>query len=196
VLSGQRRRDEGNTTRRWPGLGAVRQGSSHTQGLLAAKLGSDRARSRRGRRTARRGAAGRVRGGGERTGRAHLDDAATPGGTRHSDGGAGEAKGETEARRGSGGRELRKDRGRFVFLGASWAVVLLKFCTAGSGRNTVRAGSLTRGPWLSSSGGRRSTREERGRTRGRARRRHCGWATSRVGRRRGRGKRAGPGARP
>jgi hypothetical protein len=115
VLSGQRSRDEGSTTRRWLGLGAARQGSSHTQGLLAAKLGSGRARSRRGRRTARREAAGRVRGGGERTGRAHLDGATTPGGTRHSDGGAGEAKGETEARRGSSGRELRKDRGRFVF---------------------------------------------------------------------------------
>jgi hypothetical protein len=68
-------------------------------------------------------------------------------------------------------------------LGASWAVVLLKFRTAGSGRNTVHAGSLTRGPWLSRGGGRRSTR-------GRARRRRCGWAASHVGRRRGRGRRA------
>jgi hypothetical protein len=35
------------TLRSWPGLGAARQGSSHAQGLLAAKLGSDRAGSRR-----------------------------------------------------------------------------------------------------------------------------------------------------
>jgi hypothetical protein len=97
--------------RRWPRLGAAWQGSSRTQGLLAAKLGSCRARSRRRSGTARRGAAGTVLGGrergwgrGERTGRAHLDGAATPGGAQHSDGGADEAKGETETRRGSSGR--------------------------------------------------------------------------------------------
>jgi hypothetical protein len=84
------RRDKARTREACtPGTGLAarcesrRQGSSRAQGLLAAKLGSGRARSRRGRRMARRGTTGTQRthtvgegewGKGERTGRAHLDD--------------------------------------------------------------------------------------------------------------------------
>jgi hypothetical protein len=88
------------------GRGAAARRASWPRSWAAAERGLAGEVERRdeGLRGTVRGGRERGWGRGERTGRAHLDGAATPGGAQHSDGGADEAKGETEARRGSGGR--------------------------------------------------------------------------------------------
>jgi hypothetical protein len=91
------------TLRRWPGLGVARQGSSHAQGLLAAKLGSGRARSSSGKEN---GATRRCREspwwGRKDGGRAHLGEAPR---------GAARASSATALRagRGSGGGSARSE---------------------------------------------------------------------------------------
>jgi hypothetical protein len=137
--------------RRWPGLGVAQQGSSATRRASWPRFGQRQgevsARGQRGllageeeRRDA--GLQGgsvmgeRGRGRGERKGASSPWRRGTPGETRRSDGGAGEAKGKVEVRRGGVGEKTAR-RAKKTARQAVWGR-----CIAAS----WRPGSLARGP--------------------------------------------------